>query len=579
MDALYLAAVAAQLREHLIGARVQRVVQPEREEVHLVLRMPSGEERLLLSAHPATARVHLTSQAKRAPRVPPLFCMVLRKHLEGGRLEELAQPPFERILHLIFRSRDELGDEVRVRLTAELLGRQANLILTDPSGKILDALRRQPPGDGGRRELVPGRPYVAPAPFSRPTPDRITPAELAEAVRSGDTPLWKALLGACAGLSPWMAREVAFRAGCDPLSPAAAASSSDLERLAASAREAARWFAGPFSPTQVYGPDGFLAAVAPSYPPQAPCRTMADPSELADAFYGVRDEAERTDAQRAELAKVVSRAMRRCRHKLALQEESLRVAEGAEELRHRGELLTANLHLLRPGMRSIRLPDYTRPDEPPVDIELDPTRSPAANVQALFRRYKKAKSTQVLAAVQRDRTLEESAYLSTVAEGLAAAENPADLADIRQELIGQGYLRAGPRPAAAVDPARPARFRSSEGFEIWVGKNNRQNDRLTMQLAHPEDLWFHVKNQPGSHCLVRCQAGRVPGPRTLEEAALLAAYHSAARQGSHVDVDYTLRRHVKKPPGSKPGYVTYTHQRTLQVTPEAAAIQRLSREG
>lgn len=610
MDGIALAEVAAELRVKLVGSRVNRVYQPDPHVVTLAFYGRGEDHLLLISCHPQGTRLHLTWRRRPNPPVPSPFCMLLRKHLEGGRLAAVEQAGLDRVLTLVVEGTDELGRQVRRRLVAELTGKYANLVLVDGEGRILDALKRLPAAVNRHREVLPGRVYVPPPETGKlPLLDPDLSHRLTAAWRdAGDAtapgregpggppqglPAWRRLLALVEGPGPDTARRLLRLAGADPEGPAAGISPAQLEALVQRLSDLARRLAS--------GP----AAPGPGEPgPAAPGPAEPSPSQALDTHWQGIEDATALEAGRLRLTQVLRRALERARRRLSAQEGERQEALEADALQSAGEILMAYLHTLRPGLQEVRLPDFYDPAGGERRIALDPRLGPAANAQAYFRRAQKARRAREVAGEKVARSQEEIAYLEGVELALESATNGDDLAAISAELAGEGYLAAEPRQKGTGrggnrKPSRPGggqprvqgtgqpsagqplAFRSSEGITILVGKNNRQNDLLTLRQASPGDIWLHTRQIPGSHVIIRW-----PGPapahleaiprRTLEEAACLAAFHSRARRSSKVPVDYTFRRHVHKPRGARPGFVHYTDFRTIIVTPDEEAVRRLA---
>lgn len=533
VDATLLAAAAAEVRRRAVGARVERVSQPA--PAVIVLHLWGGDpeaRRLLLSAEPALARVHLTWVRRENPAVPPPFCLFLRRHLEGAKLTAVDQPGLERVLYLRFSARDELGNPAARTLVAQLLGPRSDIALLDTEGRARESLRHRIPA---------GERYAPPPPQpGKVDPTATAPDRLRALVGAGE------LATTVAGVSPRLARELASEPG---------EAVDALLRTVDAARQGR-----------------LTAALARAWglPPDPEDRV----GRACDAGFGERETQARLGAARARAMAAVQANLRRAERKLARQEEELRRAEAADELRQQGELLLCHLHAVPAGTAEVRLPDLVDPERE-VTVRLDPRLSAAANAQAIFRRYQKAKRAQEHLGREIAATRDELAYLADAERAGRQAETLADVAAVEDELVGEGYLRP-PRQSGgrgrAVAPARaaPLRLPLDGGWEALVGKNARQNDWLTMKAARDGDWWLHAKAIPGSHVLLRGPAGSADDPpaAVLRRAAALAAYYSAARQGSHVPVDYTLRRHVWKPRGARPGFVLYRHERTIAVEPE-----------
>ena len=569
LDALCLTAVAGELRRSLLGGKIDKIYQPAREELLLCIRGRGENVRLLLSANPGHPRAHLTTRNRENPDTPPMFCMLLRKHLLGGRILELKQPPMERLLDFRLETIDELGDRVERRLVLEALGRNSNLILLDGEGRIIDCLRRVDGDMSRQRQVLPGLFYRLP-----PAPDKLDPMALdGEGLRRAlDNPTGreadKLLLDTFNGLSPLIARELAFRAGGDgePLA-------RELEKLLDAVRR--EDFAPYLLVREGKGTDVTFLPIL-QYGPQTESRRQESFSQLLDGFYEEREQMERVRQRGQDLVKSVTSARDRTARKLANQEKELEATETRERQRELGDLLTSNLHAMQKGMSTFRAVDYYDPEGKQTDIPLDPLLTPQQNAAKYYRAYNKAKTARQMLALQMEKGRRELEYLNSVLENISLAEGERDLQEIRQELAETGYLR---RPGKAKDRGRkvsgkPMEFRSSAGLRISVGKNNSQNDRLTTKQAYKSDLWLHTQKIHGSHVILWLEGGGADA-RSLTEAAQLAAYFSQARDGKKVPVDYTPVKYVKKPAGARPGMVVYSTYQTAVVDPYPELAKRL----
>lgn len=569
LDALCLTAVAGELRRSLLGGKIDKIYQPAREELLLCIRGRGENVRLLLSANPGHPRAHLTTRNRENPDTPPMFCMLLRKHLLGGRILELKQPPMERLLDFRLETIDELGDRVERRLVLEALGRNSNLILLDGEGRIIDCLRRVDGDMSRQRQVLPGLFYRLP-----PAPDKLDPMALDGEVlrRALDNPTGreadKLLLDTFNGLSPLIARELAFRAGGDgePLA-------RELEKLLDAVRR--EDFAPYLLVREGKGTDVTFLPIL-QYGPQTESRRQESFSQLLDGFYEEREQMERVRQRGQDLVKSVTSARDRTARKLANQEKELEATETRERQRELGDLLTSNLHAMQKGMSTFRAVDYYDPEGKQTDIPLDPLLTPQQNAAKYYRAYNKAKTARQMLTLQMEKGRRELEYLNSVLENISLAEGERDLQEIRQELAETGYLR---RPGKAKDRGRkvsgkPMEFRSSAGLRISVGKNNSQNDRLTTKQAYKSDLWLHTQKIHGSHVILWLEGGGADA-RSLTEAAQLAAYFSQARDGKKVPVDYTPVKYVKKPAGARPGMVVYSTYQTAVVDPDPELAKRL----
>ena len=570
LDALCLTAVAAEIRAAVQGGKIDKIYQPTRDEVVLYIRGPAGNVRLLLSANPGHPRAHLTERNRENPEQPPMFCMLLRKHLQGARILELNQPPLERILDFNLETLDELGDRVERRLVLEAMGRSANLLLLDGEGRIVDCTRRV---DGdiarGQRQLLPGLFYRQPPTVDKLNPFTLEPEELRLVLANPLGKAWdKLLLDSFTGLSPLVARELAFRAGDDSEKLAA-----ELEKLGKSMEE--NRFT-PYLLVREGKPVDFTFLPVLQYGPETESIPRESFSALLDDFFSDRESAERVRQRGQDLVKSVTSARDRTARKLGNQARELEATKNRERLRELGDILTSNLHLMEKGMSTFRTMDFYDPEGGEVDIPLDPLLTPQQNAAKYYKEYNKAKTAEEMLTIQIEKGEKELEYLNSVLENIALAEGEKDLQEIRQELTETGYLR---RPKTAAKRAKkvsgkPMEFRSSSGLRISVGKNNSQNDLLTTKLAYKSDIWLHTQKIHGSHVILWLEGGEADA-RSLTEAAQLAAYFSQARDGSKVPVDYTPVKYVKKPAGARPGMVVYTTYQTAVVEPDAELAKKL----
>ena len=577
MDGLTLGFMARELEATLKDGRIEKVTQPEKDMLVLLIRAQGKNQKLLLSAAPSFARVHLTDASYQNPADAPMFCMLMRKHLQTGRITGLEQLGGDRVLKITVENKDELGDTAPRELYLELMGRHSNLTLVK-DGKIIDAIRHVS-GDMSRvRQALPGLPFVPP-----PVQDRMDPAELTEEALSQKLgalsgPLDKALAACIRGLSPTAAREIAFRA--------TGLHRTDLAelKLGALCQVICTFFhrlPDIAQPAVQMSPDGLMTDVLPF--PYLSLDTDLQKlypslSSAFDAFYFSRDRRDRMNQKSQTLKRLIKTHLERAEKKLALQEEELTASAKMEEYRIAGELLTAQGYLVPRGAETVELPNFYDPAGGTVEIALDVSLNSAQNAQKYFKRYRKARVAQDLAKEQKEKTLKEIGLLEQAMFDLEESDTEQDMADVRKILEDGGIVR----PASAGKGAKkkpkqpeslPMRFEAPDGTEIIVGKNSAQNDRVTGS-AHGNDTWLHAKDMAGSHVIVRCEH---PAPDTLSIALRLAAWYSKGK-GAAVPVDYTLRKHVKKPGGSPAGFVIYTNQKTVLVSTtegEIAAVKRL----
>ena len=571
LDAIFLTALTEELNMSLPGARIDKIQQPERDTVLLQVRSPAaGNRRLLLSASPNHPRLHYTEARWENPAQPPMFCMLLRKHLAGGRVLSLRQLPMERAVELCVESADELGELSEKRLYLELMGRNSNLILTGPDGRILDCLRRVDFEMSEKRQVLPGLFYREP-----PAQDKLdfhaeTEAGLRAALEAVDhsVALDRWLMDRYAGISPLIARELAWqitgRTDPDLLT---------LERpaLAASLLRALQGLEAGFAPSCLYlngERKDFSFRPIRQYEGYMSEKSFPGFSELLDDFYSGRALAERMRARTQTMHKTLSNLLSRVRRKLANQEKELEATYDRERLRQLGDIVTANLHRIERGQARLIATDFYDPEMKEIEIPLNVTLSPQQNAAKFYKDYTKAKHAEKFLTEQIALGRNEESYLASVLEALDRAETEADITDIRTELIEGGYLRpTGQKKQMKAPASKPMQFTSSDGIQILVGRNNRQNDLLTTKMAYKNDIWLHVQKAHGSHVIIACAGAPVPD-QTVTEAAELAAWFSQARQGHNVPVDLCPVRQVKKPAGAKPGMVVYENYRTVYVTPQ-----------
>ena len=565
MDGLTLGLIARELNKALAGGRVSKVVQPERDEIILTIRNEGVNRQLLLSATANCARAHLTEVKKNNPLEPPALCMLMRKHIVGGRVAAIRQILADRILEIEIEHHDELGDPARKKLICEFMGKHSNLIFVDEGGRIIDSARRVNEQISSVREVLPGLRYELPPAHGKINYDKVEADTLYAAMKDMNGKLHKLIAQTISGMSTQTARELAFRAAG---SEDAHSDEIDLHACCESIARNLQAIPDHIAPAVLLNDDGSPAdIVAFEYRSRAHMRSEPYPtiSEAADAFYRSRDMSERIQQKSAAIHRTLKKNIERCERKLALQREALLGSQRMEEYRLKGELLTANLHLAQKGMKSVQLPNYYEEGMPLLTVELDEKLSPGQNGQKYFKLYQKARNAQTLAAEQIEKTASELDYLEGQMDNLSKCQEESELFELRQELEKYGYVKPNRsrRQMKQLPPSKPLKFTSPSGRVVLVGKNNLQNDKLTF-TAQPDEVWLHAKDMPGSHVII---VDANPDENTIAWAARLAAAYSKGGTSSRVPVDYTLRRYVKKPGGAKPGFVIYTHQRTLFVEP------------
>ena len=574
LDAICLQGVVGELAPQLTGSRIEKIQQPARDQIILLLR---GSRRLFLNAGANQPRIHLTEQLRDNPSQPPMFCMLLRKHLSGGIIESVRQEPLERVVTLTVLASDEMGERSRFTLVWEGMPRRANLILCDRDGRIIDCLRRVDLEAEQDRQVLPGLFYRLPTRQDKRSPLSVTEAEFAALLgrAAPDAPLDGWLLDTFIAISPLVARELTVRA-CGSTDAPVSQGNALWDVFSQWQRDVNE---NTFTPTLIKR-NGSLADF--TYGPVTQYGTYAETeiydsfSHLLDDFYEKREQAERVKQKGRDLLKTATTARDRVRRKLAAQEKELAACLDRDHLRICGELITANLYRMERGQSRLTAQNYYDENCADVDIPLDVRLSPQENAARYFKQYAKAKTAEKYLTAQLQRGREELQYLESVLQELAQAESEQDFNDIRTELTDGGYLRGrGKKQPGFQRASKPREFRSSAGLRILVGRNNRQNDRLTTKDVDKRDIWLHTQKIHGSHVIL-CTGGAEPDEQSLVEAASLAAYFSQAQGSTKVPVDYTPVKFVKKPAGAKPGMVVYTTYQTMLADPDEELVKHLS---
>lgn len=589
LDGALLRQIKHELEGCLIGSRVDKIHQFSREEMVFVLRLrePAADgarsAKLYLSAGADSPRLHLTSSSFENPKSPPMFCMLMRKHLGSAKLLEIRQVGLDRILHLIFETRNEMGDLIELTVAIEIMGRHSNIILIDENGRVIDSIKRIDDTMSSVRPILPGVHYTLP-----PAQDKLdlitsTPEQIEQRLIEGkDTPLSKALLAAVQGVSPIVCREVAnyVFVGDDRVISEMTPDHFDrlrffLSRVILMARD----YTG--TPTSVIDsrkkPMDFSFLDIHQYGGSMFTRTYDSYSQLLDDFYTQRDNIQRMRHRSSDLLKVLANTADRIARKLSLQQKELADCSDRETWKIYGDLISTNLYSIQKGDRTARLINFYDEAQSEVVIPLDPRKTPAQNAQKYYGEYRKADTAEKKLRELIEEGQQEAVYIDSVFDALTRAQTNDELTAIRAELAEQGYLRKkGSAAKKGKEPKlAPKRYRSDDGFTILVGRNNVQNDQLTLKEARGRDYWFHTKNIPGSHTIVVSDGQEVPDS-TLHQAAILAAVNSKAAESSQVPVDYTLIKNVKKPRGAKPGMVIYVSYQTAYVTPDLELEKRLA---
>lgn len=570
LDGIFLRHIKSEIESVALGARVSQIYQPNREELVFALRTMNGNKKLLMSARANSPRVNFCTTTPENPAQPPMFCMLLRKRIGGGKLVAVRQMDCDRVIFFDFECINELGDTVMITVVCEIMGMYSNVIVVNSDGVIIDSLKRVDMTMSSRRLVLPNIMYELPEPQEKLNIVETDADEIAFKLRNleSEMPLNKALLRVIQGVSPVICREIEYKVmeGATNLIEGVLYDKliSELKTM----KEIAENCSG--QPCVIYREDGkpmdFSFMPISQYGGFAKIEYFDSFSGLLDAFYDARDTKERMRVKSQSLVKLLTNISERIARKLSKQQTELKNCENREQLRICGDLLQANLYRIERGAEYVDVENFYDENYGTLRIKLNPAISPAANAQKFYKDYQKAKNAENVLTEQIKKGHNELLYVESVLDTVMRAENERDLAQIRDELTEQGYLhrQKGKQKNSAALP--PYEFVSSDGFKILVGRNNRQNDKLTLKMAGKNDIWLHTKDIHGSHAVVFAD-GREVSDTAIYEAARIAAYHSKAQNSSRVPVDYTLIKYVSKPNGAKPGMVIYVNNKTLYVNP------------
>ena len=575
-DGFTMRCLSLELEKRILNGRIEKIYQPRQDTLIFHINTGSGREKLLISANPSNPRMHLTAESDSSAQHPPMFCMLLRKRLNGGTILSIRQHGMDRVLELVVKTTDQLGEPGLMHIVCEVMGRQSNIILLEQDGRITDSIKRVTGDMSSYRHIFPGIQYKSPPSQSKLDISCAGAADLERAfLQHIGTKAARAVSITLEGMGSTLSRELCARCGIDPDMPLEEASVGAL--CTAALDLAALLKKEDFSPV-IYYSGGKVFDFSPILLTHIslPYERQRSINAMLDSFFRQKTGTEALSRERDYLSGVVNSFLEKSRKKLAGRLQDLKDAEDKSHFRLYGELITANLYRLKEKSSLAAVEDYTRPGSPVIEIKLDPNLTPLQNANRFFDEYNRAKrATKNLEKLIHE-SREEVEYLEGLCYIIENCETLQDLGEIRQELQKGGYIK--PLKAAAKEkrpsPAGPLAYMSQDGFTIYVGRNNNQNDYLTLRLARKDDLWLHAKDIPGSHVLVRSGGKEIPDS-TLYQAALLAAFHSKARQSSNVPVDYTLAKHVSKPSGARPGYVIYKNQKTLFVTPAREEMERV----
>jgi predicted ribosome quality control (RQC) complex YloA/Tae2 family protein len=567
-DGLFTNAMTRELSRSLKGGRINKVHQPYKNEVILTIRANGVNHKLLLSAHPSYSRLQLTNEAYDNPSEPPMFCMLLRKHIEGHILEDLYQVATDRIIIFEIKGRNEIGDISYKQLIIEIMGRHSNIVLVDKTRNvILDSVKHVSFAVNSHRAVLPGQPYVFPPEQNKADPFKVNEEDILRKIDFNSGKIDRQLVENFAGISPLFAKEVMFQSGL--------ANRTTVPKTFVSLMNRVR--SEEISPSIITAGNKENFYLFPLEHLKGEVKSFSTLSEMLDRFYFGKAERDRVKQQGNDIERLIFNEKEKNEKKIEKLKATLTEAEKADQYQRFGELLTANLYAAKKGMKEIEVLDYYDEAGGTVVIPLDPRKTPSDNAQKFFSKYQKAKNAISIVEEQIEKAHEEVAYFDTLIQQVQVA-SPKDIQEIRDELVEGGYIRErqkrnGKKQQQNAKPVLDL-YQSSDGTEIIVGKNNKQNDYLTNKLAARDEIWLHTKDIPGSHVVIR---SKEPSDATIFEAAVLGAYFSKARNSSSVPVDYTKVRFVKKPNGAKPGFVIYENQQTVYVTPDEELVLKLKK--
>lgn len=576
LDGIVISNIVSELQKALVGGRINKIAQPEKDELLLTIKGNGGQYRLLISAGASLPLIYLTNNNKPSPLTAPNFCMLLRKHLNSAKIISITQPELERIVQIEIEHLNELGDICTKYLIIEIMGKHSNIIFCDDQMKIVDSIKHISGLVSSVREVLPGRDYFIPKTQEKLNPLTITYEDFKEAVLSKAAPCAKGIYSALTGISPLTANEVCHRASIDGEASLSSLSEMEglhlfknFERLMEDVKNQA------FKPVIVYKdkePIEFSSVELHCYD-SLEKKTYESISEVLESYYSMKDVITRIRQKSSDLRRVVSNALERSRKKLDLQSKQLKDTEKRDKYKVYGELITTYGYQLEEGAKSLTCENYYTNEE--ITIPLDETISPMDNAKKYFERYSKLKRTYEALTVQLEETKEELSHLESISSALDIALEEDDLVEIKRELTEYGYIKKhgmdGKGKKQKVK-SKPFHYISSDGFHMYVGKNNFQNEELTFKFATGNDWWFHAKGMAGSHVIVKLGNAEEMPDRTFEEAGMLAGYYSKGRELDKVEIDYIQKKHIKKPNNSKPGFVIYHTNYSLTIQPDISGI-------
>lgn len=578
LDGAFLYTIKQELMP-LIGGRVDKIYQPSREEIIISLRANSGNKKIHLSANASSARVHITKTEVDNPKAPPMFCMLMRKHLSNGRLLDIRQDGLERILYFDFEAMNEIGDMVRVMVACEIMGRCSNIILINKDSKIIDSIKRVDEEMSRERLVLPGMTYTYPPRGERLNILTATKDDIVEAINSQkNAELSKVLIKTFEGICPLFAREAAFYASKNEITK---------DEIDEKIMDRLLYYFKNIQTNLLTGHNTFTVLLDKNKNLKDFCFTdihqygglmftkeFETATETLDYFYLERDNVNRMKQRSHDLLKFLVNTSDRISRKLALQKEELITCADRDRLKVMGDLISSNMYSIQKGVSKVTLQNYYSEDCENVEVKMDPRLSPSQNAQHYYSEYRKAATAEKKLVELIKQNESELQYIDSVFDALTRSSSENDVLELKYELAEGGYIKANRLKQKPPKIQPPMEFYSSDGYKILVGRNNKQNDKLTLKTADNSDIWLHTKNIPGSHVII-LTGGENPPQNTIDEAAVIAAFHSKAKSSSQVPVDYTLVKYVKKPQGSKPGMVIFTNNKTLYVTPDGDLVAHL----
>ena len=564
-------AVIAELKNKVLGSKIDKIYQPEKDEIIITLRAFSGTFKLLLSASPSNPRFNLTSAKKENPIAAPLFCMILRKHLQGGKIINIYQNMFDRTAILEIESYTELGDLTVKKLIIEIMGRHSNIILVNANNMIIDSIKHVDFTVSSVRQILPGFKYEFPPKQDKYTPEQITKDNVKEIFSNTETEkIKKMLLSSIMGLSPLVADEV-LNIACN------LPQSEVFDKVYMFFKNINE---NNYTPTLIYDIDkkhpAAFSCVNLSQFGSLPSYTSNSISEIIDKFYEERSQNERLAQKSSGIIKIVNNNLDRCRKKISLHKSNLLKSQNRDKYKMYGDLITANIYRINYGDSVLITENFYSEKQEEIEISLKQDISPSANAQRYYKLFNKAKTTEEYSKNELKKAQDEEYYLETVIEALEIAQSATDIEDIKEELTEQGYIsKLKKHNKKSVAKPKPLKFETSDGYTVLVGRNNKENDYLTLKDSYSTDIWLHTKIIPGSHTIIKTKGDADVPENTIYEAACLAAYYSKARNSSQVPVDYTIVKNIKKPNGSKPGFVIYDNYNTVYISPNEEIVNKL----